>query len=168
MLLNILDRRKLLAKILGKLARYLVFAHTHRLGHILERVLRDNVVFALAQQQADGGIVMIRLQNSVHSRKIEIQLPRIVGLEFSRFQLDHHVTTQIEIVEEQINIEIVTAHAQMVLIPQKRKASTQFQKELGYILTMLRDRGEQETFRYLRTHVLRGKPVSWEEEANEE
>ena len=39
---------------------------------------------------------------------------------------------------------------------------------LEYILTMLRDRGEQETFRYLRTHVLRGKPVSWEEEANEE
>ena len=36
------------------------------------------------------------------------------------------------------------------------------QKELEYILTMLRDRGEQETFRYLKEEVLPGKPFPWE------
>ena len=36
-------------------------------------------------------------------------------------------------------------------------------RELDYILTMLRDRGEEETFRYLRRHVLKGKPFPWEE-----
>ena len=40
----------------------------------------------------------------------------------------------------------------------------QTQLELEYILTMLRDAGEEETFRYLREHVLRGKPFPWEEE----
>ena len=35
-------------------------------------------------------------------------------------------------------------------------------RELEYILTMLRDRGEQETFRYLRCEVLRGRPFPWE------
>ncbi len=35
-------------------------------------------------------------------------------------------------------------------------------RELEYILTMLRDRGEQETFRYLKNHVLKGKPFPWE------
>ena len=36
------------------------------------------------------------------------------------------------------------------------------QRELEYVLTMLRDRGEQETFAYLR-EILRGKPFPWEE-----
>lgn len=36
-------------------------------------------------------------------------------------------------------------------------------RELEYILTMLRDKGEDETFRYLRTDVLGGKPFPWEE-----
>ena len=36
-------------------------------------------------------------------------------------------------------------------------------QELGYILTMLRDEGEEKTFRYLRENVLKGKPFPWEE-----
>ena len=37
------------------------------------------------------------------------------------------------------------------------------QKQLAYVLTMLRDQGEKETFRYLREEILRGKPFPWEE-----
>ena len=37
-------------------------------------------------------------------------------------------------------------------------------RELRYILTMLRDGGEEATFRYLRQNVLKGKPFPWEEE----
>ena len=35
-------------------------------------------------------------------------------------------------------------------------------RQLEYILTMLRDKGEKETFRYLRQDVLKGKPFPWE------
>ena len=35
-------------------------------------------------------------------------------------------------------------------------------KELTHILTMLRDEGEQKTFRYLKNEVLKGKPFPWE------
>ena len=35
-------------------------------------------------------------------------------------------------------------------------------RELEFILTMLRDAGEKETFRYLRREVLKGKPFPWE------
>lgn len=38
----------------------------------------------------------------------------------------------------------------------------QTQRELEYVLTMLRDRGEAETFGYLR-ELLNGKPFPWEE-----
>lgn len=40
----------------------------------------------------------------------------------------------------------------------------QTQRELEYILTMLRDRGEKRTFSYLRKHVLKGKPFPWEKQ----
>ena len=35
-------------------------------------------------------------------------------------------------------------------------------KELGYLLAMLRDKGEKKTFRYIRKSVLKGKPFPWE------
>ena len=37
-------------------------------------------------------------------------------------------------------------------------------KQLEFILTMLRDKGEKETFRYLRQAVLKGKPFPEEME----
>ena len=35
-------------------------------------------------------------------------------------------------------------------------------KELRYLLTMLRDKGEKATFRYIKKEVLKGKPFPWE------
>ena len=42
----------------------------------------------------------------------------------------------------------------------------QTRQELGFLLTMLKDRGEKETVRYMKHHVLKGKPFPWEEEKN--
>ena len=39
----------------------------------------------------------------------------------------------------------------------------QTRRELEFVLTMLRDKGEKETFSYLKNCVLRGKPFPWEE-----
>ncbi len=38
----------------------------------------------------------------------------------------------------------------------------QTRQELGFLLTMLRDQGEKETFRYMKKSVLKGKPFPWE------
>ena len=38
----------------------------------------------------------------------------------------------------------------------------QTRQELEYLLTMLRDAGEKETFRYLKEEVLKNKPFPWE------
>jgi hypothetical protein len=40
----------------------------------------------------------------------------------------------------------------------------QTQRELEYILTMLRDEGEEKTFRYIKNEVLQGKSFPWERE----
>ena len=39
----------------------------------------------------------------------------------------------------------------------------QTRRQLEYLLTMLRDKGEKETFRYIRRSVLKNKPFPWEE-----
>ena len=49
---------------------------------------------------------------------------------------------------------------------EKQLMHQQTRQELGHILTMLRDKGEQETFRYLRRNVLKGQPFPWEETAH--
>jgi hypothetical protein len=36
-------------------------------------------------------------------------------------------------------------------------------REMEYILTMLRDKGEKEAFRYIKKVVLKDKPFPWEE-----
>ena len=38
----------------------------------------------------------------------------------------------------------------------------QLKQQLLYLLTMLKERGEEETFHYLKTSVLKGKPFPWE------
>ena len=38
----------------------------------------------------------------------------------------------------------------------------ELKRQLMFLLTMLRDQGEEETFRYLKHHVLKGKPFPWE------
>ena len=38
----------------------------------------------------------------------------------------------------------------------------QLQRELEFLLTMLRDEGEDRTFEYIRRHVLKGDPFPWE------
>lgn len=37
-------------------------------------------------------------------------------------------------------------------------------RQLGYVLKMLAEKGEKETFRYLKDQVLEGKPFPWEKE----
>ena len=47
---------------------------------------------------------------------------------------------------------------------EKKLMHPQTVQELTYILTMLRDEGEERTFEYLRGSVLKGKPFPWENE----
>ena len=44
----------------------------------------------------------------------------------------------------------------------------QTRQELAFLLTMLRDAGEKETFRYMQKHVLKGMPFPWEEKGEKQ
>ena len=42
----------------------------------------------------------------------------------------------------------------------------ELKRQLEYLLTMLRDQGEKETFKYIKTSVLKNKPFPWEDGGN--
>ena len=46
---------------------------------------------------------------------------------------------------------------------EKDRMHPQTRQELDYLLEMLAERGEKETFRYIKHHVLKGKPFPWEQ-----
>lgn len=43
----------------------------------------------------------------------------------------------------------------------------ELQRQLEFLLEMLRDQGEDETFRYIRENVLKDKPFPWEKAQEE-
>lgn len=47
--------------------------------------------------------------------------------------------------------------------PEKALMHPETKRQLEYLLTMLRDKGEKETFSYIKYHVLKDKPFPWEE-----
>ena len=40
-------------------------------------------------------------------------------------------------------------------------------REMKFILTMLKEKGENETFSYIKNHILKGEPYPWEENTEE-
>ena len=46
---------------------------------------------------------------------------------------------------------------------EQQKMHPETSRQLTYLLTMLRDQGEETTFRYIRQSVLKGKPFPWRE-----
>ena len=47
---------------------------------------------------------------------------------------------------------------------EKDRMHQENRRELEFLLTMLAEKGEKETFKYLKHHVLKGKPFPWEME----
>lgn len=46
---------------------------------------------------------------------------------------------------------------------ERNRMHPQTRQELDYLLEMLSERGEEDTFLYIKNHVLQGKPFPWEE-----
>ena len=109
-LLNILYRRKLLLQLLRQIVGNLIGADTHGLAHILERILGHEVVLALAEQQANRRIVLLFFQDTIHGRKVEVELPGVFRLELAGLQLNHHIAAEVEVVEQQVDVEVIAAY----------------------------------------------------------
>ena len=76
--LNILDAWQLIPQFLRQNAGDAVLTDANRLGHVLERVFRDQIVFGFAEKKPNGRIIALCLQNPVHRGEVEVELTGIL------------------------------------------------------------------------------------------
>ena len=77
-----------------------ICTYSYWFAHILKGVFRNQIILAFAQQQPNRRIIMFLFQNSVHRRKIEIQLTRVFRFKLPSLQFDNHIAAQIQIIEK--------------------------------------------------------------------
>jgi hypothetical protein len=66
----------------------------------------------------------------LHGSKIEVHLTHELGLEGYDLQINDHIAAQMQVVEEQIKVVILTRDIQMMLLSDKGKALSQFEQEI--------------------------------------
>ena len=71
---------------------------------------------------------------TIHGRKVEVKLPCVFRLELAGLQLDHHIAAEVEVIEQQVDVEVIAAYVEVVLVAEERKAGSQLQQELCHIL----------------------------------
>ena len=82
-LLDILHGRQLAFQFFRQVAGDLIGTDAHGLAHVLERILRHEVILALAAQQANRRIVLLFFQDTIHGRKVEVKLSCHTTVDFS-------------------------------------------------------------------------------------
>ena len=82
-LLNILHRRQLALQFFRQVAGDLIGTDADGLAHVLERILRQEVILAFAEQQANRRIVLLFFQDTIHGRKVEVKSPGVFRFELA-------------------------------------------------------------------------------------
>ena len=95
-----------------------------------KRVLGNDVVLGLAQEQADRRLVVSVPQQVVDGRHVHAELAQVTGVELAHLEFDDDEAAQRQVVEEQVGIEVLVADFQVNLLPDEREALAEFQEEL--------------------------------------
>ena len=78
--------------------------------------------FTFAQQQTNRRAILWVLYLGIHSCEVEAQFAQVFGLELASLEFDHHVATQLQVIEQQVDEEFITAHIQQHLPAYEGKA----------------------------------------------
>ena len=109
----------------------MVLSHTHRFINAGKSVFSDEPFLGLAEQEADGGPVINRLDLRIHGGKIKIELAGVIGLERCGLEFDDNVTFQSCVVEKQIYEKLFSFNLDAELTSDESKTGAQLQKESG-------------------------------------
>lgn len=109
----------------------MILCDADRLVDVAQGVLSHHLVLALAEDHANGGRIVLPFHLRINGGEIEAELARMVGLEGGGLELDHHITAQLEVIEEQIDEEVFATHFQRHLATHVGKAGAQLQQEAG-------------------------------------
>src|SRR4051812_2255854 len=111
-----------------------VARHADRLLLALKGVFGHQAVLGLAEDEADGGLVVGVPEEVVDGGEVEAHLAGVLGLEVRHLELDDDVAAQAEVVEEEVEEEVPAAHGQRILGADEGEAGAQLEEEATDLL----------------------------------
>jgi len=104
-----------------------------RLRNVPERILGDNSFFRLAENEPDAPLVVGMTEHVVGSGKIEVHLAGVFWLERPHFKVNDDKAAKLEVIEEQIELEILSSNLKRNLAPDERKSYAEFDQKLPQV-----------------------------------
>ena len=87
-------------------------------------------VFDLQRMSPMLGWVACVLQRVIHRRQVKVHFARILGFELSALQVNYHETSQLQVVEEQIDPVVLPSDVERILPADKCKPNAQLNEKL--------------------------------------
>ncbi len=109
----------------------LVFGDAHRLGGVAQGIFGHDAVLGLAEEESNGGLVVLTLDLGVDGAQVEVQLADMLGFEGGAFEFNDDITLQPGVVEEQIDEELVARDLEPELAADKGETGAQLEQEAG-------------------------------------
>jgi hypothetical protein len=110
-----------------------ILGDSHWLAHIAQRVLYNEPVAFLTKHESQTRLVLGLAQEIVHSRQIKAHFAGEFRLAFFDLEIDHDVTAQSQVVEQQVIKEVLPADLQWVLTSYEREALSELQYEIANV-----------------------------------
>ena len=94
-----------------------------------EGVFGDEAVLGLAEQEADGGLVVRGFHLGIHGAEVEVELSGVLGFEGLGLEFHDDVALEPGVVKEEVEKELVAADDKLELTPDKGESRAQLQQE---------------------------------------
>ena len=118
----------------GKPLRKPILRDSDRLTKVSKRVFGYYLVLRLAEYDSDACLIVRVAKQIINGGEVKIHLSAELRFEVLSLQLDDHIGTQSEMVEEQINAEFLTSYLDRILTADKRKADPQLQEKVSKVI----------------------------------
>jgi len=119
------NRRQTSFQIRGERFGQSIFGNADRRCRIPESVLCNDLVFSLADDQANTRSIIGMPEQVIDGCQVEIHLASKLRLEFFRFQFHDDKAAQLQVIEEKIDKEITSTHFEAILAGDECKADAQ-------------------------------------------
>ena len=82
-------------------------------------------------EKPNGGVVIVLLEQVVHSIHVEVELASVFRLERPRLELANYVATKADMIEQQVYLARVVARDEFPLTSQEGKAGSKLQQQIS-------------------------------------
>jgi hypothetical protein len=109
------------------------FRDTEGLPDVTKGVLRNDSILRFAKNEADARLVVGVAKHVIDCGEIEVQLARVFRLELAHFQIDDNEASELQMVEEQIELEVFSSDFKRNLAAYEGEADAEFDEELTQV-----------------------------------